>query len=113
MRGDTIYISFTERADSIRFTGQNQRLLHSAYNCDTASYAMRAEDSYARITAYFADGERIYSNPFARYDAETMDSPFENRDHSVNIPLTIVFNLVLLALVVGLGLAMYKVYFKW
>ena len=113
MTGDTIYISFTERADSIRFTGQDQRLLHSAYNCDTASYAMRAEDSYARITAYFADGERIYSNPFARYDAETMDSPFENRDHSVNIPLTIVFNLVLLALVVGLGLAMYKVYFKW
>lgn len=113
MRGDTIYVSFTERADSIRFTGQNQRVLHTLYGSDTAYYAMRAEDSYARITAYFADGERIYSNPFARYDAESMDSPFENRSHSVNTPLTILFNLVLLALLVGWGVAVYKVYFKW
>jgi hypothetical protein len=88
-------------------------VLHTIYGSDTAYYAMRAEDSYARITAYFADGERIYSNPFARYDAESMDSPFENRSHSVNTPLTILFNLVLLALLVGWGVAVYKVYFKW
>ena len=113
MRGDTIYVSFTESADSIKFTGQNQRLLHCAYNCDKAYYAMGKEDSYARITAYFADGERIYSNPFARYDNELMESPFENRQHSVNTPLTILFNLVLLALLAGIGVAIYRVYFKW
>ncbi len=113
MEGETIRVSFTEAADSIKFTGQNQRVLHCVYNCDTASYTMRGEDSYARITAYFADGERIYSNPFARYDAQSIESPFETREHSVNTTLTILFNLALLALLIGLGVAIHRVYFKW
>ena len=113
MEGERIFVSFSEAADSIKFTGQDQRVLHCAYNCDSASYAMRNEDNYARITAYFADGERIYSNPFARYDVTTMASPFETREHSVNTTLTILFNLALLLLLIGLGVAIHRVYFNW
>ena len=108
-----IYVSFTEAADSIRFTGQDCKLLHVVYNSDTASYAMHNEDSYARITAYFADGERIYTNPFARYDAEQMASPMEVEHYSINITLTIIYNIVVLAIVVALGYALYKLIRRW
>ena len=110
---DNIYVAFTEAADSIRFTGQDQRLLHVVYNSDTASYKMHDEDSYARITAYFADGERIYTNPFARYDAEHMSSPMDVQNHSINITLTIIYNIVVLAIVVALGYALYKLIRRW
>lgn len=108
-----IYVTLTESADSICFTGQNQRVLHTAYQCDSASYVMANEDSYARITAYFADGERIYTNAFARYDATTMDSPFDKEYHSVNVWLTILYNLMLLAMLMALAVALYKVLRRW
>lgn len=107
--GGEIYVSFTERADSICFTGQDQCVLHTAYQCDSAVYRMLDEDSYARITAYFADGERIYTNAFARYDADAMDSPFDIEHYSVNIWLTILYNLMLLAILTALGVALYKI----
>lgn len=105
---DTIYVTFSEEADSIRFTGQEGRVLHTAHNTSSAEYAMQERDSYVRITAYFKDGERIYSNPFARYDARTMASPMDVENHSVNIILTILYNLLLVALFVALGVALYK-----
>lgn len=108
-----IYVTFTEPADSVCFTGQNQRVLHTAYGCDSASYVMADEDSYARITAYFADGERIYTNAFARYDAAKMDSPFDAEHYSVNVWLTILYNLALLVIVTLLGVALYKVLRRW
>lgn len=112
-RGGEIYVTLSESADSVCFTGQNQRVLHTVYRCDSASYVMTNEDSYARITAYFADGERIYTNAFARYDAEKMDSPFDAEHHSVNIWLTILYNLMLLAILLALAVALYKVLRPW
>lgn len=113
VNGATIYIMFDRCADSIRFTGQNQRLLHTVYRSDSANYTMREGDSYARITAYFADGERIYSNPFARYDAAKMTTPFDAKHHSVNIFLTILYNTLLLAIIIALGVALYKLLRRW
>lgn len=108
-----IYVSFTEVADSIRFTGQDQQVLHTAYRCDSAGYTMADDDSYVRITAYFADGERIYTNAFARYDADKMESPFEMEHHSVNTLLTILYNILLLTIIIALGVALYKVLRRW
>jgi hypothetical protein len=110
---DNIYVSFSKRADSIRFTGQEQRLLHTAYQSDSANYTMSDKDSYVRITAYFPDGERIYTNAFARYDAQTMESPFDVEHHSVNILLTILYNILLLAIIIALGVASYKLIRRW
>ena len=69
--------------------------------CDSISYRMRPEDSYARLTAYFPEGEVIYSNPFARYDASVSATPFDQAPQKVDILLTILFNLLLLALGAG------------
>ena len=53
------------------------------------------------MTAYFADGEVIYSNPFARYDATFCDGPYIEKTHTVNLFLTIMYNLLLAILAAG------------
>lgn len=95
VEGTTLFIRLTETADSIVLTSDGGRRQIVAIDADTARYDLRAEDSYARFTAYFADGEVIYSNPFARYDASVEDSPFREPSHQANIVLTILFNLLL------------------
>ncbi len=101
MKDSLIFIKLSEPADSISFTGQDHSLLSKVTDSDSLAYVFRPEDSYARITAWFADGEVIYSNPFARYDASVSDSPYVESEHPVNILLTLLFNLLLLLLAAG------------
>ena len=84
--------------DSIRVTGQDHRTLALVERCDSIAYRMRPEDSYARLTAFFPEGEVIYSNPFARYDAALADSPFDETPQRVSLVWTILYNLLLLVL---------------
>ena len=105
LRNDTVHIALSEPADSIVFTGQDHRLLYCSDNTDKAEYVFSNNDSYARITVYFADGEVIYSNPFARYDKSRSDSPFRPARHSVNVILTLLYNLSLAVIFIGLVLA--------
>ena len=69
---------------------------------------MRPNDHYARITAYFPGGEVIYTNPFARYDAAKGDRPSTGTACKANIPLTILFNALLSAVLVILTIAYYR-----
>ena len=108
----TVFISLSQKADSIKFIGQNHTTLALAKDAYEAEYDMKQEDSYVRITAYFPEGEVIYSNPFARYDASVSDSPYREPSNTVNIPLTALFNLAVLALCAGVIVLFYKVYFK-
>lgn len=108
----TVFISLSQKADSIKFIGQNHTTLALAKDAYEAEYDMKQEDSYVRITAYFPEGEVIYSNPFARYDASVSDSPYREPLNTVNIPLTVLFNLAVLALCAGVIVLFYKVYFK-
>lgn len=108
----TVFISLSQKADSIKFIGQNHTTLALAKDAYEAEYDMKQEDSYVRITAYFPEGEVIYSNPFARYDASVSDSPYKEPMNTVNIPLTVLFNLAVLALCAGVIVLFYKVYFK-
>jgi hypothetical protein len=62
-----------------------------------------------RITAYFPGGEVIYTNPFARYDASLQESPFKNELPKIDILLTIIFNLLLLALLMAEGYILHKI----
>ena len=101
LRDSTIYISLTQKADSIRIIGQDHTTLALATQCDSLSYTLKHSDPYARITAYFPKGEVIYTNAFARYDASISESPFNKGSHEVNIVLTILFNMMLLLLAVG------------
>jgi hypothetical protein len=62
---------------------------------------MRPEDPFARLTAFFPDGAVIYTNPFARYDASMAENPFNDAPQKIDWLLTILYNLLLLALAVG------------
>ena len=101
MAGDTIKMTLTERADSIRINGQNHATLKLSQNTDSISYVLQAEEPYARLTAFFPGGEVIYTNPFARYDASQADSPFNNEHQPLNRVLTVLWNLFLLACIAG------------
>ena len=108
LRDSTVHVAFSATADSIKVFGQNHTTLSAAYAADCIEYTMKREDPYARITAYFPDGEVIYTNPFARYDSSTQDSPFNDAPAEINITLTILFNLLLLALCIADGYLFYR-----
>ena len=112
LEGDVIYIALSEAADSIKVTGQGHTTLAIVNQADSLGYKMQQADPYGRFTAYFADGEVIYCNPFARYDAQTELSPFKS-GYDVNITLTILFNFLLCALFVWVARAFYKVITVW
>ena len=101
LQGDTIRMTLTQKADSIRINGQNHATLKLAQDTDSISYILGAEEPYARLTAYFPGGEVIYTNPFARYDASVSSSPFNNEHQPLNRVLTVLWNLLLLACIAG------------
>ena len=98
MEGNEIVMEVSEKADSIKVSGQDHKTLSIVKDTCSISYMMQESDSYARLTVYFPDGEVIYTNPFARYDSSVSDSPYTEGTHKVNILLTILYNLVLLLL---------------
>ena len=102
MNDDCIHMSLSEKADSIKVIGQNHTVLTHASDTCHVEYEMKAEDHYARITAYFEDGEVIYTNPFARYDASVSTSPYTDGTHSLNVFLTVLYNLLLIMLFAGM-----------
>ena len=110
--GQTIYMSVSERADSIRVTGQDHRTLSVTADCDSISYTLPSDEPYARLTAYFPQGEVIYSNPFARYDASVSESPMDNSPQKVNIFLTILYNILVLSFCALVLWLLYKLLFK-
>ena len=94
LNDSTIHITVSQLADSIKVTGQGHTTLLAAYKTDSLEYTMKADDSYARITVWFPEGEIIYTNPFARYDASSADSPYDDTKQDIDIMLTILFNLL-------------------
>lgn len=105
----TIHISLSHRADSMKVTGQDHSTLLKVDGTDYLEYTMTADDSYARITAYFPDGEVIYTNPFARYDSSASESPYIDAPLEVNLLLTILFNLALLLICITDGFVLYRI----
>lgn len=110
--GEKIYISLSEKADSIRVTGQDHRTLSLNRGCDTLSYTLAPDEPYARMTAYFPRGEVIYTNPFARYDSTLTESPMDNSPQKINITLTILYNLLVLLICGGALRALYNLFKK-
>jgi hypothetical protein len=101
VRGDTVHMTLSATADSIRVNGQDHATLALVEQTDSIAYVMQPTDPYARLTAFFPDGAVIYTNPFARYDASATDSPIDNAPQKVDYLLTILYNLLLLALAIG------------
>lgn len=106
---EIIHIGFSEIADSIKFIGKDHKTLLLVKDAESAEYQMTDDDPYARIIAYFGRGEVIYTNPFARYDRSRMDSPFRSPAHRINIPLTVLYNFILMLLCMADLFAIYKI----
>lgn len=106
---DSIYISLSHKADSIRITGQDHRTLLMTTGSGQAGYRFKADDSYARFTAFFPGGEVIYSNPFARYDKSLAERPSSESTAKASIILTILYNLMLSLLTAGAFAALIKI----
>lgn len=98
MKDNTIYIHLSCQADSIKVTGQNHTTLMKVADACSLEYMMSSEDSYARMTAYFPEGEVIYSNPFARYDASSSESPFNDEPLDYDLLLSILYNLAIVTI---------------
>ena len=103
LEGDTACIRLSEKADSIRVNGQDHATLALVQDTDHMAYTFKADDPFARFTAFFPGGEVIYFNPFARYDASAEDFPGQHHaTPTVSWLLTILYNLLVLALVIAL-----------
>ena len=98
LHGDTVYMALSMVADSIRVTGQDHRTLALATDCDRIDYPLGPDEPYARLTAFFPEGEVIYSNPFARYDSALAADPFDDSPQRMSVLWTILYNLLLLVL---------------
>ena len=92
---NTLYLTLSRRADSIRVNGAEHRTLAMALDTCAIRYTLPENEPYARLTAFFPDGAVIYTNPFARYDARVQANPFNNALQPVNTALTLLFNLLL------------------
>lgn len=101
LEADTVYVKLSRPAARIKATGQDGKTLASVEDAKSMRWRMRPEDSYVRFTAYFDDGVVIYTNAFARYDALKADTPYVESVHSVNVLLTILYNLLVLTVAAG------------
>ena len=95
LEDNTLYLTLSRRADSIRVNGAEHRTLAMALDTCAIRYTLPENEPYARLTAFFPDGAVIYTNPFARYDAQVQANPFNNAPQPVNTALTLLFNLLL------------------
>ena len=97
-RGDTLFIRLSEPAESIETFGKGHTVLARAEDSPTLEYILGAGEPYARFSATFHNGMHIYCNPFARFDrTESQPTPFKPFAGTVDIPLTVAFNLAVLA----------------
>ena len=110
-KGDTIYIRLSTVADSIKLTGQNHTKLALETSSDRLCFVMDSQTPYARFTAYFPEGEVIWSNPFARYDSAIAETPLSRTPgHTINITLTIIYNMLLLIISAAVIIFMIKLW---
>ncbi|MBQ7222826.1 MAG: hypothetical protein IJS02_05125 [Bacteroidales bacterium] len=107
---DTIILDLSAPADSVVAIGQDGvKTLMEAGDGYVFKYLFRPEDTYIRLHADFGDSFEIYTNPFVR----TPDGkrPPVCQEHTLNVPLTILYNLLVLAVAVLLfigGVSIWK-----
>jgi len=98
MKSDTLFVEL-DRPVFIRVYGQDHQVLNETDGNQTSlSYVFGEDDTFARFQIYCPEGAFIYTNPFARYDASVSSTPYRIAPHGVNVLLTVLYNLALLAL---------------
>ncbi|HEY9115045.1 MAG TPA: hypothetical protein VIN10_10095 [Bacteroidales bacterium] len=70
LSNDNLTIVMSEISDSIRFIGQNGKVLQTTANNRWASYKIKNEDTYVRAEIYYPEQTTIYLNPILRYEGD-------------------------------------------
>lgn len=97
----TPQMRLSSKAARVTAIGQDGKILKEAADTAALDYTMRPADTYVRFVARFADGVVIFSNPFARWEGDTVSgTPYVTAPHPVNWWQTVLFNALLLGGVV-------------
>lgn len=96
--GDTLRMQLSKSAERIVIYGAAHRTLLDLSDTSSVEYVLPHDEPYARLVAHFATGEVIYTNPFARYNKLEGDYPTTNSEHSINMALTALYNLIIAAI---------------
>ena len=114
LSGDTVYMRLSAPASSIRIISQNGTVVDSAFNTDRIRYAMATSDPYVRITAWYDDGTTVYTNAFARFSdgSSPYRSPYRDFPHPIRWGMTILWNLLLLAVAAASATGIYFLFRK-
>ncbi len=67
MIADTLKVTVSQKADSIRFVGQHGKRLFASTDCISGQYRIQDSDTYVRTEVYFDDGSIMYLNPVTRH----------------------------------------------
>lgn len=96
--GDTLVIE--TNAPSIQlaeFIGQDGKVLKRMEHCQQAWYVIRPNDSYVRVKLMVHNMTYFYLNPITRH---TTPTPIDVSSAEINMPLTILFYLVYLSIII-------------
>ncbi len=74
LKGDTLRISSSQKANEYRFIGQNGKLLATTRKAKQGEYIIQESDTYVRTEIQFPDGTVFYLNPVVRYDGNAAAS---------------------------------------
>lgn len=99
----TINAKFTKPFEKIVFSADNGIVKYTAFNTDNASYNIKDEDTYVRITAYTHDGSVFYFNPFMRDNLNNL---------KVNVPEINKYTYIKYAVVIIILLALLIKFFR-
>ncbi len=101
VESDTIFVKVNKVAKEITFIGQNGKITKQVNDMDFAYYIMKENDPYIRAEITFYDNTKMYLNPLVRYDEE---HPLTVKKAEVNVFLTVVNKLILLAVIILMSL---------
>ena len=96
--GDTLVIE--TNAPSIQlaeFIGQDGKVLKRMEHCQQAWYVIQPNDSYVRVKLMVHNMTYFYLNPITRH---TTPTPIDQATAEINMPLTILFYLVYLSIII-------------
>ena len=96
--GDTLVIE--TNAPSIQlaeFIGQDGKVLKRMEHCQQAWYVIQPNDSYVRVKLMVHNMTYFYLNPITRH---TTPTPIDVSSAEINMPLTILFYLVYLSIII-------------
>ena len=83
---DSVTANFTMQAEKITVSTENGRVLYEAASSDSISFYFDKTLPYARITASFSGGTKIYLNPIFHY----ADNPFKETATVINQAQTLI-----------------------